>query len=51
MGGVFVPSKVLDCTVTGQSWHAGGMEKAKEEKKPLHQGALQVIVGEFKILN
>ncbi|XP_026284591.2 uncharacterized protein LOC113210702 [Frankliniella occidentalis] len=42
--GVFIPSKVLDCTVTGQSWRAGGAEVAAIQKTPLHPVALQAIL-------
>lgn len=45
MTGVFIPSKLNNCTVSGQSWRAGGPEKAQEAKIPLHQGALKAIVG------
>lgn len=43
--GVFIPSAMTNCTVTGQSWRAGGPDKCKEEKEPLHSGALKGIFG------
>ncbi|KAJ1526527.1 hypothetical protein ONE63_008115 [Megalurothrips usitatus] len=43
MTGVFIPSKIIQCTVTGQKWRAGG-DKAVLPKEPLHQGALKAIV-------
>lgn len=49
MAGVFIPSTILDCTVTGQSWRAGG-ERAALEMKPLHKGALDAIVGEVLVI-
>lgn len=47
MTGVFIPSKIMDCTVTGQTWHAGGEDRRKEIKKPLHEGALKAIFSMF----
>ncbi|KAJ1524655.1 hypothetical protein ONE63_011138 [Megalurothrips usitatus] len=43
MTGVLIPSKIVECTVSGQKWRAGG-ERAKAPKEPLHQGALKAIV-------
>lgn len=51
MTGVFIPSKLLNCTVSGQSWKAGGPERALESKEPLHQGALRAIVGKLLFFN
>ena len=46
MNGVFMPSKILDGTVSGQTWHAGGAEYLVMQKKPLNGNALKAIVGE-----
>ena len=48
MRGVFKPSQILNCTVTGSTWHAGGEEHLKAKVKPLHPGALKAIVGQFQ---
>lgn len=48
MQGVFIPSKITNCTVTGQPWRPGSKENPAQEKpKPLHQGALKAIVGMY----
>lgn len=50
MTGVFIPSKIVDCTVTGQAWRAGGKDNI-QEVKPLHLEALTAICGEDLFLN
>ncbi|KAK3918313.1 Halomucin, partial [Frankliniella fusca] len=44
MVGVFNPAEIQSCTVTGQSWHAGGSEACSLKPEPLHPKALQAIV-------
>jgi hypothetical protein len=43
--GVFKEEQIQDCTVTGQSWHAGGQDRMKQKKTPLHEAALKAIFG------
>lgn len=51
MTGVFRPSKLLDCTVTGQSWRAGGDEQKKAVRRPLHPKAVEALVRELLCYN
>ncbi|XP_034240444.1 protein snwA-like [Thrips palmi] len=44
LSGVFIPSKIIDCTVTGQVWRPGSKGKEVKIPKPLHHGALKAIV-------
>lgn len=45
MSGVFNPAEILNCTVTGKSWNAGGPDHKGKEMTALHPTALQAIFG------
>lgn len=48
--GIFIASKVQDCTLSGQTWHAGGKDHLQKSQKPLHSEAVKVLAGMLQIL-